>query len=255
MRVRLRFTKYGKIRFLGHRDLARLWERTLRRARVPVTYSEGFSPRMKLSFGLALPVGCESDAEYLDLPLDPTRDDLPTPEVLAARLSELLPGGVDVVGATETDPRGDSLQQLVTHCGWRVEIDGPDGEPPPSRQEVEAAVDRVLGAATLPVTRERKGKAVSDDLRPAILGLAVDATPGDGGRPVLVADLTAQPRSVRPGEVLAVLDPTWREGRVRRTHQWFERDGRTQEPVAPFEGTPVDLPTATGAPRTKVCAS
>ena len=67
MRLRLRFDKHGKVRFTSHRDVARIWERTLRRAALPVAYSEGFSPRPKLSFGLALSTGHESDAEYLDV--------------------------------------------------------------------------------------------------------------------------------------------------------------------------------------------
>ena len=66
-RLRLRFTKAGKIRFTSHRDVARMWERALRRSGLPVAYSQGFAPHPLLSFGLALPTGCESTAEYLDV--------------------------------------------------------------------------------------------------------------------------------------------------------------------------------------------
>ena len=69
MIVRMRFTKLGKIRWTSHRDVARMWERALRRAGLPVAYTQGFSPRPQLSFGLALPTGCESVAEYLDVSL------------------------------------------------------------------------------------------------------------------------------------------------------------------------------------------
>src|SRR6478672_6634244 len=67
MKVRIRFSKLGKIRFTSHRDVARIWERALRRAAVPVAYTEGFSPHPKLSFGLALSTGHESLGEYLDV--------------------------------------------------------------------------------------------------------------------------------------------------------------------------------------------
>ena len=70
MRIRFRFAKLGKIRFTSQRDVARMWERALRRAELPLAYTEGFSPRPQLSFGLALPTGCESLAEYLDVVLD-----------------------------------------------------------------------------------------------------------------------------------------------------------------------------------------
>ena len=68
-RVRIRFAKLGKIRWTSHRDTARMWERAFRRARLPVGYTNGFSPRPRVSFGLALPTGHESVAEYLDVEL------------------------------------------------------------------------------------------------------------------------------------------------------------------------------------------
>jgi radical SAM-linked protein len=69
MRIRVRFTKQGKVRFTSHRDVARLWERALRRAALPVASTEGFSPRPKMHFGLALSTGHESCGEYLDIDL------------------------------------------------------------------------------------------------------------------------------------------------------------------------------------------
>ena len=69
MRIRVRFTKLGRVRWTSHRDVARMWERALRRAQVPIAYTAGFTPRPQLSFGLALPTGCESLAEYLDVAL------------------------------------------------------------------------------------------------------------------------------------------------------------------------------------------
>ncbi|MDQ1361654.1 MAG: hypothetical protein QOJ44_2031, partial [Acidimicrobiaceae bacterium] len=66
MRIRFRFSKVGKVRFTSQRDVARMWERALRKARLPLAYTEGFSPRPQLSFGLALPTCSESIAEYLD---------------------------------------------------------------------------------------------------------------------------------------------------------------------------------------------
>ena len=60
MRLRVRYTKLGKVRFISHRDTARAWERAIRRAELPVAYTEGFSPRPKVHFGLALSNGHES---------------------------------------------------------------------------------------------------------------------------------------------------------------------------------------------------
>ena len=70
MRIRVRFVKVGKVRWTSHRDLARVWERAIRRVALPVAYSQGFSPRPKVHFGLALSTGHESLAEYLDIDVD-----------------------------------------------------------------------------------------------------------------------------------------------------------------------------------------
>lgn len=70
MRVRIRFSKTGKIRWTSHRDIARVSERVIRRAGLPVAYSQGFSPHPKLHFGLALSTGHESLAEFVDIDLD-----------------------------------------------------------------------------------------------------------------------------------------------------------------------------------------
>src|SRR3954454_12756954 len=95
MRLRLRFQKLGKVRWTSHRDVARMWERACRRVQLPLAYTEGFSPRPKMHFGLALPTGAESVAEYLDLDLAEEADvDL---ERLPTLLSPALPAGVDVM--------------------------------------------------------------------------------------------------------------------------------------------------------------
>ena len=93
MKLRLRYSKLGKIRFTSHRDTARVWERAMRRAGVPVATSAGFTPRPRLSFGLALPTGAESVAEYLDLDVVDAAmsdDDIAG---LPAALDEVLPVG------------------------------------------------------------------------------------------------------------------------------------------------------------------
>jgi len=220
MRVRIRFSKTGKVRWTSHRDVARMWERALRRAELPVAYSEGFSPRPKVSFGLALSTGHESVAEYLDVDLVP--DDL---EIMGMpeRLTERLPVGLAAQMAVPVGPRDPSLQQDVTSCSWDVEV---VGLAPP---DADRAVAGVLDSPQVFVTRSRKGTESTDDIRPAILALQVVGATSTGT--LLRARLATQPRSLRPGELLAAVAPGLDEGRVLRTHQWIERDGARWEPV------------------------
>lgn len=226
MRIRVRFAKVGKVRWTSHRDLARVWERAIRRVGLPVAYSQGFSPRPKVHFGLALSTGHESLAEYLDIDLEPDAAATPVEAALAdlvAPLSAALPVGIDVTAIGVIPTSLPSLQQAVTSCSWEIEVRGatPDA--------VAAAIDRVLGAEELSLTRERKGKAVTDDVRPYLLDLAV-VGPTDAGTQIC-AHLATQPRGLRIGELIAVLDPAWEEGRVRRTNQWMLLDGARCEPL------------------------
>ncbi|MFN0090250.1 MAG: TIGR03936 family radical SAM-associated protein, partial [Acidimicrobiales bacterium] len=227
----MRFTKLGKVRFTSHRDLARIWERALRKAAVPVAYTEGFSPRPKLHFGLALSTGYESLGEYLDVDLAEPVDaaEAVEPAGLAARLSRALPEGIGVGAVAELAPDDRlSLQEAVTSCSWRVLVEEGD------LAQVQAAAAATLAATEIVAARERKGKKVVDDLRPYVRALA--AEPGPEGGTLLVAELGAQPRGLRPAELLAVLSPPLHERRVCRTHQWIERDGARREPLTASSG-------------------
>ena len=115
--IRLRYTKRGKVRWISHRDVARALERAFRIAALPLAFTEGFSPRPKVSFGLALSTGHESDAEYLDLVLT---DDVDL-DALACSLTEALPEGIAVSGAAPLVERAPALQEAVTAVEWRVE--------------------------------------------------------------------------------------------------------------------------------------
>jgi radical SAM-linked protein len=217
-RLRIRYAKLGRIRWTSHRDVARMWERALRRAAVPLAYTEGFSPRPQLSFGLALPTGCESTAEYLDAALRAAV----SPAELTATVTPLLPDGLHLVTAAVLEPGSGSLQEEVTSCRWEIELPGLD------LGAAHAAVDRALGAGSLPVRRERKGRQEVDDLRPSVL--ALDAVPDEGAAGVtLVAELATKPRGVRPSELADALAVSF--GRARRTHQWIERDEQRVEPL------------------------
>jgi len=239
-RVRFRFSKTGKVRFTSHRDVARMWERALRRSRLPVALSQGFSPHPLLSFGLALPTGCESIAEYLDVHVpEPgaqswglvVADGPPGARAgeLCARLSALLPEGVEVSAAEAVAGGGGSLQQEVTSCSWELEVLGL------AAGELAGRVEQFLDAPSVLVRRERKGRLDEDDLRPAVRSLSVvgPAPSGPDGAPGsrLQAELATHPRGVRPAELMQGLGADLVLRRACRTTQWIERDGRRWEPL------------------------
>jgi radical SAM-linked protein len=229
-RVRFRFSKTGKVRFTSHRDVARMWERALRRSRLPVALSQGFSPHPLLSFGLALPTGCESHGEYLDARLDGAAPDEVPYDALPGLLTSLLPEGVVVQAVGVIDVAEGSLQQEVASCDWTLEVLGVVGE------ELQERVERVLAAPSLTIHRERKGRQTEDDIRPAILTLAVthDEGPEQGEHPIgrFRAELATHPRGVRPSDLISAFGTDVVLARACRTHQWIERDGARFEPLS-----------------------
>jgi radical SAM-linked protein len=241
--VRLRFGKRGKVRFISHRDVARAFERAFRIEQLPLAFTEGFSPRPKVSFGLALSVGHESDAEYLDVELTDPVDSTGLPE----RLSAALPEGIDVTGAVRLTERAPALQESVSEICFRMTVADRRGEIVPEAL-LREVTERALASDALPVARTRKGRESIDDLRPTIRDLSLQATSrhddsrpsgslaGDGSPCVLELVLSTRPRGARPREVLDALDAFagvgLTERRVVRMSQWIERDGARLEPLA-----------------------
>jgi radical SAM-linked protein len=174
-----------------------------------------------VSFGLALPTGCESDGEYLDVRLGTALPGETPVAQMPAALSALLPDGIEVQVAAFVAETEGSLQQEVASCTWELEVLSVPGE------ELAIRVEKVLAAPILTVRRERKGRPTDDDVRPAILALSTTGSQGH-----LQAELATRPMGVRPGDLMTALGTDAVLGRARRTHQWIERDGARFEPLS-----------------------
>ncbi|MGH9050717.1 MAG: TIGR03936 family radical SAM-associated protein [Acidimicrobiia bacterium] len=217
--VRLRFTKRGKVRFISHRDVARAFDRAFRIEALPLAFTAGFVPRPKVSFGLALSVGHESDAEYLDVELDHAVDLEPWP----AMLSAALPEGIEVTGTCALAERAPALQESVTTVEYRLGITGAE------TAEVGELIERALAKPVLETTRTKKGREVVEDVRPQLVAMVI-VGPADG-HTVVDLELATQPRGARPGEIVAAVGAHLVAERVLRTHQWIERGGARLEPL------------------------
>ena len=191
-RYRIRFAKSAPLRFIGHLDLHRAWERTLRRAGAPLAYSEGYNPRPRLNLGLALPLGCTSQGDLLDVMLEANWES----EDLCQALQQAAPPGL-IVEAVWPVPAGiPPLQREVSSCEYQVDL-----ETTTAPAELQDAIHRLLRSASLP--RERRGK--SYDLRPLVEGLMLE-TSERAERPRLVMQLAAREGATgRPEEVLLEL--------------------------------------------------
>jgi radical SAM-linked protein len=165
-RLRVTYARGEPIKYISHLDLARAWERALRRARVPLAYSHGFNPRPRIAFASALPVGVTGRREMMDLLLE--RPVMPLH--FARRLAPHLPSGLAVVSAEAVYHRLPSLQSQVCAAEYRLEVDWQGG-----CEALEARLADLLAAETL--VRQRRGKTY--DLRPLVESLSVgEALPG-----------------------------------------------------------------------------
>ena len=206
-RVRVRFAKRGRMRFLSHRDVARSVERAVRRAALPVAHSHGFSPHPRLSWFGAAPTGSASEAEYLEIGLTRPVD----PAALVTALDAALPDGLDVLDAAVAG--GAALAERIDGSRWRVEL--PGVEPDVLRTALAALVARdsvVIERVTPSGRRQIDVRAalvraeVTDPPTPPSAG----ARPTTAGREGTCATMTAVVRqttpAVRPDDVLGALD-------------------------------------------------
>ncbi|MGW0531982.1 TIGR03936 family radical SAM-associated protein [Streptomyces sp. NPDC003032] len=158
-RIRLRYTKRGRLRFTSHRDFQRAFERALRRAEVPMAYSAGFTPHPKVSYANAAPTGTGSEAEYLEIALTAPRD----PDRLRDLLNESLPDGLDITDAVESRTSG--LADRLTASIWELRLDGVEPA------EAQRAAELFRAAETVEVQRRTKNGMRTFDARAAVVGL------------------------------------------------------------------------------------
>ncbi|HJP76885.1 MAG TPA: TIGR03936 family radical SAM-associated protein [Pseudonocardiaceae bacterium] len=242
----MRYAKRGKLRFASHRDIARTFERALRRAGVPMAYSQGFNPRPRVSWVGAAPTGTASEAEYVELavvtPLDP--------KLLVSELDAALPPGIDVLEAVVASPG--SLADRIDASQWRIELAGITGE------QLRPAVEALLAAEEIEVDRMTKNGMRRMDVRPALVSVQVsassDAEEGDAGaapRVYGILDVVVRQTTpvVRPDDVLsairvvAALSPPEPVKATRLAQGRLDDEGHLADPFAPDRGT-AEVPVA-----------
>lgn len=115
-KYRVKFSKLGKIKFIGHLDLLKVFQRAIKRAKLPITYSKGFNPHQQVSFAIPLPLGMESISEYLDLKLD---EDLDSNEILE-KLNKEMPMGIEIINVLKLKDDEKNAPSIV--CGGEYEV-------------------------------------------------------------------------------------------------------------------------------------
>jgi radical SAM-linked protein len=196
-RLRVRYAKRGPLRFTSHRDFARAFERAVRRAGLPIAYSQGFSPHPKISYASAAPTGAASEAEYLEIGLHTAVD----PQWAHSALDAALSKGLDIL-EVRVASAGAGLAERINASRWQVELAGV----PPVR--LAQAVEVFLAADEVFVERLTKQGRRRFDARGAVTGIRPGAVPDTaGGEPYAMMELVVRQvaPAVRPDDVLAAL--------------------------------------------------
>jgi radical SAM-linked protein len=197
-RLRIRYAKRGRLRFTSHRDFSRAFERALVRARVPMSYSSGYSPHPRVSYAGASPTGAASEAEYLEIALSEEVD----PTAVRDSLDAALPAGLDITDVVVST--GGALADLLEGSLWRITMPGTDPA------TTATAVADFLAADQVQVERMTKKGLRAFDCRAAVVSLRVaphvPETPDDADEcAILEVVLRHGTPSVRPDDVLAGL--------------------------------------------------
>jgi radical SAM-linked protein len=197
-RLRVRYTKRGRLRFISHRDFARAFERAIHRSGVPIAFSAGFSPHPKVSYAGAAPTGAASEAEYLEIGLAEQRD----PEWVREALDAALPDGLDVVQVVAAEPGGPALADRIEASTWRIRLPGV------SIEAGEAALATFLALDELLVERPTKNGTREVDARAAVVAAGM-ANPTSGAETEACATLDVVLRhltpAVRPDDIVTAL--------------------------------------------------
>ncbi len=158
-RLRIRFSRGQQIKFISHLDIIRLWERALRRARIPLAYSEGFNPHPRISLAVPLAVGVTSEAELMDVFVAK----LVSPHWFTATASQQLPPGIEILGVYQVALTLPSLQSQVRYAEYVVEVETEKGI-----KDIDSAISSLLSAEHLPWHHRRDTGQRSYDLRALI---------------------------------------------------------------------------------------
>jgi radical SAM-linked protein len=215
-RIRMQFTRTGRVRFLSHLDFMTLFHRAAVRAGVPIAFSQGFNPHPKFSFGPALSVGMESEAEYLDLETDPFVD----LEKITKALNSSLPDGIRIVQSLLVPKKAPSLSGSIGRYAYEVTV------PAVHAGNLEERVKVFLGLETVIVEKDGKQK----DIRPGVEAIVIKG-------PLLIEAVLEDSEKARP-RIQDVIENLFSIGReqavlfgVKRTAMFVKDNGEWTSPM------------------------
>jgi radical SAM-linked protein len=213
-RLRVTFAKGPQLKYISHLDLTLTWERALRRAGVPLAYSQGFNPQARLQLASALPLGYTGTAEVMDVILD---EPMP-PAEFSARVHPVLPAGLTISAVEEVEIKSPSLQSVLRRAEYRV-----TAEAWLPTNELNERISDLLAADRLEQQRVRRRRVETFDLRLLVDDVRLE-TVGEGQMVLWMRLSAGQEGNARPDAVLSALGLSEALTQIERTKLLFEFD-------------------------------
>lgn len=223
-RLRVTYTRSAALRFISHQDEFRMWERTIRRTRLPLAYKQGFNPQPYMQFAAPLGVGFSGSRELMDFRLAVHMDR----ELVRDRLRTALPPGVTVCGLQAIPLKEPALPSLLLGADYalRVQVPGlPDGH---------TRVQHFLHRTEIWRQRQRKGQAYHYNLRPLVHALVYTGLDSEGWHAFHLRVQMLEGATGRPDEVLDVLGLADFPHVLHREHLYFTSRPDDQAVFAPY---------------------
>lgn len=168
MKIRIKFAKYGTMKFIGHLDMMRFFQKAVRRADIDVKYSEGFSPHQIMSFAAPLGIGIESCGEYLDLEVL----SMSSAEDMKEALNQVMADGVKILSVNILPEQAKNAMASVAAASYQIHLK--EGSFP--IPELAEAVASFYAQNRIPYTKETKKSILEIDLKQGIYEMHVDET-------------------------------------------------------------------------------
>jgi radical SAM-linked protein len=184
-KYRLKFSKTGKMRFVGHLDLLKIFQRAVKRSRLPIAYSKGFNPHQIMGFAVPLPLGMESIAECIDIELEEEIDT----QVIKDFLTETLPTGMDIIYVRKFHENEKSAAALITAADYEITLDF-------NMENPQLVLDEMLSQEELLIEKKSKRTTKTIDIKKNIFDIKV--VENDGFTKLKVKISTGSAENLKP---------------------------------------------------------
>lgn len=195
MKVRIKFAKHGAMKFVGHLDCMRYFQKAMRRAEIDIKYSEGFSPHQIMSFAAPLGVGLTSNGEYLDIEVGETDHS----ETMIHRLNAVMAEDMEVLSFRRLDDSAKNAMSIVAAADYSLTFREAyrSGLTDAAASELLKKLEEFYSQPSIKIIKKTKKSEKEIDIKPMIYDLHID------GETIFMRTATGSANNLKPELVMS----------------------------------------------------